>query len=85
MGWIEISERSHADPSLIILATSCPPETSNRLLTAKEALVSNTASTISKMVGTASKVVGTASLLMVGYVLLSALPDLRRYVRISLM
>lgn len=31
------------------------------------------------------KVVGTASLLFAGYVILSALPDLRRYIRISKM
>jgi hypothetical protein len=41
--------------------------------------------TVSKSAATLTKVVGAASLLFVGYVFLTALPDLRRYIKISMM
>lgn len=40
---------------------------------------------MNKPVSTITKVVGAASLLLAGYVLLTSLPDLRRYIRISMM
>jgi hypothetical protein len=40
---------------------------------------------VSKSAATLTKVVGAASLLLVGYVFLTALPDLRRYIKISMM
>lgn len=40
---------------------------------------------MSKSAATITKVIGTASLLFMGYVFLTALPDLRRYIRISMM
>jgi hypothetical protein len=47
----------------------------------REALVIKTASAASTLV----MVVGAASLLFAGYVFLTSLPDLRRYIRISTM
>jgi hypothetical protein len=38
-----------------------------------------------KAVLTFTKVIGTAALLMMGYALISSLPDLKRYIRISTM
>jgi hypothetical protein len=38
-----------------------------------------------KTLSAITTVVGAATLLMAGYVLLAALPDLRRYIRISTM
>ncbi len=38
-----------------------------------------------KAVNTITTVVGAASLLLAGYVLLTSIPDLRRYIRISTM
>jgi len=40
---------------------------------------------VEKAVSTITTEFGAATLLMAGYVLLSSLPDLRRYVRISTM
>jgi hypothetical protein len=40
---------------------------------------------MTKPLGTIAKVIGAASLLWAGYVLLAALPDLRRYIKISSM
>lgn len=40
---------------------------------------------MTKSAATLTKVVGVVSLLFVGYVFLSALPDLRRYIKISMM
>ncbi|MGD0267746.1 MAG: hypothetical protein ABSB14_01675 [Candidatus Sulfotelmatobacter sp.] len=40
---------------------------------------------MNKSAATLTKIVGAASLLFVGYVFLTALPDLRRYIRISMM
>jgi hypothetical protein len=38
-----------------------------------------------KTVSTMTKVAGVASLLFAGYVLLTAIPDLKRYIKISMM
>lgn len=38
-----------------------------------------------KAMSTLTTVVGAATLLMAGYVILNSIPDLRRYIRISMM
>jgi hypothetical protein len=40
---------------------------------------------VSKQASTIVKVVGAVSVLLAGYVVITSLPDLRRYIRISMM
>ncbi|MGO8796625.1 MAG: DUF6893 family small protein [Candidatus Sulfotelmatobacter sp.] len=40
---------------------------------------------MAKAISTMTRIVGVAGLVMAGYVVLSALPDLRRYIKISTM
>lgn len=59
-------------------ATSRQLKTSKHAFTSKENLVMKALSAI-------TTVVGAATLLMAGYVFLAALPDLRRYIKITTM